>query len=127
MCGHRCATTTAHWTPLPHHHHRRRQNVKDAAQGAAEDAAEDVAQDLAFGARAARPPRHATAAAAAVFVQLARRWGHSWVGSVAFGSGCGQTPPGVPRKGAPGLHSKGRSNGQGCCENGRVKGGLTWS
>ena len=60
MHGHWCATTTTHWTPLPHHHHhrrrrqRRRQHVKDAAQDAAENAAEDVAQDLAFGARAAR-------------------------------------------------------------------------
>ena len=67
MCGHRCATTTAHWTPLPHHHHhhhhhrrrlRRRQSVKDAARGVLEDvlegAAEGVAQDLAFGARAAQ-------------------------------------------------------------------------
>ena len=54
-CVHRCATTTAHWTPLPHHHHyRRRQHVKDAAQGVLEDVAEDVVQDLAFGARAAR-------------------------------------------------------------------------
>ena len=35
MRGHRCAKTTAHWTPLPHHHHsrrRRRQHVKVAAQ-----------------------------------------------------------------------------------------------
>ena len=60
MCGNRCATTTAHWTPLPHHQHhrrrrrRRRQHVKDAAQGVLEDVAEDVVQDLAFGARAAR-------------------------------------------------------------------------
>ena len=54
-CVHRCATTTAHWTPLPHHHHYRRcQHVKDAAQGVAEDVAEDLVQDLAFGARAAR-------------------------------------------------------------------------
>ena len=40
-----------------------------------------MAQELAFGARAAhaRPPRHATAAAAvAVFVQLALRWGRNW-------------------------------------------------
>jgi len=79
MCGHRCATTATHWTPLRHHHHhhrRRRQHVKDAAQYVAEGVAEDVAQDLAFGARAARAllaTRHATTAAAAVFVQLALR------------------------------------------------------
>jgi len=61
MCGHRCATTTKHWTPLPHHHRRhRRQHVKDAAQGAAENISEDVAQDLAFGdgRRAPSSPRH---------------------------------------------------------------------
>ena len=51
--------------------------MTDAAQGVAEDVPQDVAQDLAFGARARRPPRHA-AAAAAVFVQLALRWGHNW-------------------------------------------------
>ena len=54
------------------------EHVKDAAQGAAEDVPQDVAQDLAFGARAARPPRHAPAAAAAVFVQLALRCGRNW-------------------------------------------------
>ena len=69
--------------PLPHHHHRRRrrrQNVKDAAQGVLEDVAEDVVKDLAFGARAARAflaTRHATTAAAAVFVQLALRYGRN--------------------------------------------------
>jgi len=52
--------------------------VKDAAQNAAEDAPQDVAQTLPFGARAARPPRHATTAAAAVFAQLALRWGRNW-------------------------------------------------
>jgi len=41
---------------------------------------QDVAQDLAFGARmgGACPPRHATTVAAAVFVQLALRWGRNW-------------------------------------------------
>ena len=49
----------------------------------------------------ARPTCHATtAAAAAVFAQLALRWGMgAQLGSsVAFGSGCGQALPGVPRK-----------------------------
>jgi len=53
---------------------------KDAAQGVVgnvpQDVPQDLAQDLAFGARVdARPPRQATTAAAAVFVQLALRWG----------------------------------------------------
>jgi len=55
---------------------------KDAAQGAAEDAAknvpQDVAQDLAFGARAARVLFATPPPAAAVFVQLALRWGRNW-------------------------------------------------
>ena len=54
--------------------------MKDAAQGVAEDVSLDVSQDLAFGARAARvllATRHATTAAAAVFVQLALRWGRN--------------------------------------------------
>ena len=53
------------------------EHVKDAAQDATEDVAEDVpqdvAKDLAFGARAAR-----ALLAAAVFVQLALRWGRNW-------------------------------------------------
>ena len=56
--------------------------MKDAAQGVVEDVQPDLAQDLAFGvqggAGGARPPRHATTAAAAVFVQLALRWGCNW-------------------------------------------------
>ena len=55
--------------------------VKDAAQGVAEDVPQELAQNWAFGARAAggaRPLRHATTAAAAVFVQLALRWGRNW-------------------------------------------------
>ena len=77
MCGHRCATTTEHLTPLPHNRRRRRrrQHAKDAAQCASESVAEDVVQGLAFGARAgpACHPRDATTAAAAVFVQLTLR------------------------------------------------------
>jgi len=55
--------------------------VKDVAQGVSENVPQDVAQDLAFGARAARAllaTRHATTADAAVFVQLALRWGRNW-------------------------------------------------
>ena len=54
------------------------------------------------------PPRDATTAAAAVFVQLALRWRRNSVafavlgaqlGSLAaFGSGCEQALPGLPRK-----------------------------
>ena len=53
-CVHRCATMTAHWTPLPHHHRRRRRRRRQHVKDAAQDVAEDVAQDLAFGARATR-------------------------------------------------------------------------
>ena len=53
-------------------------HVKDVAQDVAEDVAkavpQGVAQDLAFGGPGgARPPRHATTTAAAVFAQLAAR------------------------------------------------------
>ena len=45
----------------------------------AEDAPQDVAQDLAFGCPGgARPPRHATTAAAAVFAKLELRSGRNW-------------------------------------------------
>ena len=65
--------------------------MKDAAQDVAEGAAEedvpqDLAQDLAF-----RGPR-LCAACAEMGAQLGS--------SVAFGSGCGQAFPGVPRKAA---------------------------
>ena len=85
--------------------------MNDAAQGVVvEDVSQDVAQDLGFGARVARALLAATAAAAAVFVQLALRWaqlgssvafavlGAQLGSSVAFGSGCGQALPEVPRK-----------------------------
>jgi len=73
-------------------------HVNDAAQGAAEDVPRDVAQDLAFGARAEGallatpppPPPCLCAVRAEMGAQLGR--------SVAFGSGCGQTLPGMPRK-----------------------------
>ena len=46
--------------------------AEDVAEGVAEDLPRDVAQDLAFGGPGgARPPRHATTTAAAVFAQLA--------------------------------------------------------
>ena len=79
-------------------------HVKDAAQDVAEGVAEDVpqgvAQDLAFGARAARallatpqpppPPSLLCSRLAEMGAQLGS--------PVAFGSGCGQMLPGVPRK-----------------------------
>jgi len=79
------------------------EHVKDAAQGVADDVPQDVAQDLVFdrGSGGARPPRHATTTAAAVFVQLAAlaEMGAQLGSSVAFGSGCGQQAlPGVPSK-----------------------------
>jgi len=72
--------------------------VKDAAQGVVEDVQQDVAQDLGSGARAARallatlppPPPCLCAVRAEMGAQLGS--------SVAFGYGCGQTLPGVPRK-----------------------------
>ena len=72
--------------------------MNDAAQGVVEDVPQDVAQDLGFGARAARalfatpppPPPCLCAVRAEMGAQLGS--------SVAFGSGCGQTLPGVPRK-----------------------------
>ena len=73
------------------------EHVKDAAQGVTEDVPQDVAQDWASGARAARallatppPPPPLCAARAGIGTQLGS--------SVAFGSGCGQALPGVPRK-----------------------------
>ena len=47
----------------------------------------------------ARPPRHATSttAAAAVFVQLALRWGRNWA-EWQLARVVGKTFPGVPRK-----------------------------
>ena len=73
-------------------------HVKDAAQDVAEDVPQGVAQDLGFRARAARallatplpPPPCLCAVRAEMGAQLGS--------SVAFGSGCGQTLPGVPRK-----------------------------
>ena len=72
--------------------------MNDAAQGVVEDVPQDVAQDLGFGARAARallatpppPPPCLCAVRAEMGAQLGS--------SVAFGSGCGKTLPGVPRK-----------------------------
>ena len=74
------------------------EHVKDAAQGVAEDVPQEETYDLAFGARAARallatplpPPRRLCAALAEMGAQLGSL--------VAFGSGCGQALPGVPRK-----------------------------
>ena len=55
-------------------------HVKDAAQNVAEDVPQDVAQDLAFEARAERAliTTPQITAAAAVFVQLALRYGRNW-------------------------------------------------
>ena len=73
------------------------EHVKDAAQDVAEDVPQDAAQDLAFGARAAcahlatpPPPPCLCAVRAEMGAQLGS--------SVAFGPGCGQALPGVPRK-----------------------------
>ena len=74
------------------------EHVNDAAQGVAEDVPQDVAQDVGFGARAAHallatqtpPPPCLCAVRAEMGAQLGS--------SVAFGSGCGQTLPGMPRK-----------------------------
>jgi len=118
MCSHRCATTTAHWTPLPHHHHhrrrrrrrRRRQHVQDAAQDVAEGVAEGVAEDLALGpgrrvpsSRRHHRRRRLCAARAEMGAQLGSSVAFAVLGAqlgslVAFGSGCGQALPGVPRK-----------------------------
>ena len=81
----------------------RDEHVKDAAQDVAEvaeeDLPQDVAQDLGFGARAARallasppppPPPCLCAARAEIGAQLGS--------PLAFGSGCGEVLPGVPRK-----------------------------
>jgi len=71
--------------------------VNDAAQGAVEDVPQDVAQTWPSGPgrRAPSSPRHhrrrrLCAARAEMGAQLGS--------SVAFGSGCGQALPGVPRK-----------------------------
>ena len=74
-------------------------HVKDTAQGVVEDVPQYVAQDLAFEARAARaipatPPPPPPPCLCAVRAEM----GAQLVSSVAFGSGCGQALPGVPRK-----------------------------
>jgi len=78
--------------------HVKGEHVNDAAQGAVEDVPQGVTQDLGFRARAARallatpppPPPCLCAVRAEMGAQLGS--------SVAFGSGCGRTLPGVPRK-----------------------------
>jgi len=78
--------------------HMKDGHVNDAAQGAVEDVPQDVTQDLGSRARAARallarpppPPPCLCADRAEMGAQLGS--------SVAFGSGCGQALPGVPRK-----------------------------
>ena len=75
--------------------------MNDMAQGVVEDVPQDVAQDLGFGARAARalpatpppPPPCLCAVRAEMGAQLGQLGS-----SVAFGSGCGQTLSGMPRK-----------------------------
>ena len=58
--------------------------MKDAAQDVAENVAQDVPKKHGAGLclrgpRGAHPPHHATTAtAAAVFAQLALRWGRNW-------------------------------------------------
>ena len=76
-------------------------HVKDAAQYVAQDVPRDVAQqDLAFGARAARallatpPPLLTPPLRSSRLTEMGAQLGSS----VAFGSGCGQSLPGVRRK-----------------------------
>ena len=72
--------------------------MNDVAQGVVEDVPQDMARDLGFRARAARallttpppPPPCLCAVHAGMGAQLGS--------SVAFGSGCRRTLPGVPRK-----------------------------
>jgi len=74
--------------------------AQDVAQGVAEDVPQDVAQDLAFGARAARallatpPPPPPPSLRSSRLAEMGAQLGSS----VAFGAGCGQALPGVPRK-----------------------------
>jgi len=72
--------------------------VNDAAQGVVEDVPQDVAQDLGLGARAARAliatPPPLPPCLCAVCAEMGAQLGSS----VAFGSGCGQALPGMPRK-----------------------------
>ena len=74
--------------------------MKDATKDVAEDVPQDVAQDLAFGARAARallstppPPPQPLPLRSWRYAEMGAQPGSS----VAFGSGCGQALPGVPR------------------------------
>ena len=121
-CVHRCATTTAHWPPLPHHHHRRRrQHVKDAAQGVLENVAEDVVQDLASSRRHHRRRRRLCAARAEMAAQLGSSVAFAVLGAqmgstVAFGSGCEQALPGMPHK-APRLNYRGCMLVETCAAN----------
>ena len=72
--------------------------MNDAAQGVVEDVPQDVAQDLGLGARAARAliatPPPLPPCLCAVCAEMGAQLGSS----VAFGSGCGQALPGMPRK-----------------------------
>jgi len=72
--------------------------VNDAAQGVAEDVPQGVAKDLAAGARAARallaPPPRPPPCLCAARAEMGAQLGSS----VAFGLGCGQALPGLPRK-----------------------------
>jgi len=74
------------------------EHVSDAAPGVVNDVPQDVAQDLGFGARAARAllatPPPSPPCLCAVRAEMEAQLGSS----VAFGSGCGQALPGVPRK-----------------------------
>jgi len=72
--------------------------VNDAAQGVVEDVPQDVAQDLGFGARAARALLAAPPPPPPCLCTVRAKMGAQLGSSVAFGSGCGQAPLGVPRK-----------------------------
>ena len=72
--------------------------MNDAAQGVVEDIPQDVAQDLAFGTRAARAFLATSPPPPPCFCAVEAEMGAQLGSSVAFGSGCGQTLPGMPRK-----------------------------
>ena len=72
--------------------------MNDAAQGVVEDVPQDVAQDLGFGARASRALLATPPPPPPCFCEVCAEMGAQLGSSVAFGSGCGQALPGVPRK-----------------------------
>ena len=74
------------------------EHVNDAAQGVVEGVTQDVAQDLGFRARAARALLATSPPPPPCLCAIRAETGAQLGSSVAFGSGCWQTLPGVPRK-----------------------------